>query len=211
MATKVDSARRSAATETQGEGAAAVPPQLREKLDGAPHSKLSVRLWLRLLSCVMVVEKQVRRQMVEQFDSTLPRFDVMSALERRRDGMVMRELSSSLLVSSGNVTGVVDRLIADGLASREIDPDDRRSIIVKLTPKGLRDFNKMASVHEQWFDNLFANLPDSRILDLLDSLAQVRAEIDRQLPRLDDPPAKPAKPLKGSAARKATGTRRRSK
>ena len=167
---------------------------LREKLDGAPHSKLSLRLWLRLLSCVMVVEKHVRRRMIEQFDSTLPRFDVMAALERRRDGMVMSELSKSLMVSSGNVTGVVDRLISDGLAVRQVDAQDRHSINVKLTPKGLKEFARMAAVHEGWFDHLFADLSEAQIRDLLDSLAEVRAAVDRRLPELDMPKAGKAGP-----------------
>lgn len=161
---------------------------LREKLDGAPHSKLSLRLWLRLLSCVMVVEKHVRRRMIEQFQSTLPRFDVMAALERNRDGMVMSDLSKSLMVSSGNVTGVVDRLISDGLATRHVDEQDRRSINVKLTPKGLKEFSRMAAVHEGWFDHLFVDLGEAEIRDLLESLAQVRAAVDRRLPELDAPP-----------------------
>ncbi|MEM7569812.1 MAG: MarR family winged helix-turn-helix transcriptional regulator [Pseudomonadota bacterium] len=160
-----------------------VGPQ--EKHDGAPHSKLSLRLWLRMLSCVMVIEKQVRRQLIDQFGTTLPRFDLMAALERRPDGMVMSELSKSLMVSSGNVTSVVDRLIEDGHVSRTTAANDRRSIIVKLTAKGRREFNRMAEAHEAWFDKLFGDLSDYEIERLLIRLGDVRTAVDKRLPEID--------------------------
>lgn len=156
-----------------------------EKHDGAPHSKLSLRLWLRMLSCVMVIEKQVRRQLIEQFGTTLPRFDLMAALERRPDGMVMSELSKSLMVSSGNVTSVVDRLIEDGYVSRTTAQKDRRSIIVKLTAKGQREFNRMAKAHEEWFDRLFSDLSDYEIERLLIRLGDVRTAVDKRLLEMD--------------------------
>lgn len=160
------------------------PHTLQEKHDGAPHSKLSLRVWLRLLSCVMVVEKNVRRQLVEQFGTTLPRFDLMSALERKPDGMVMSELSKSLMVSSGNVTSVVDRLIEDGCVTRTTDENDRRSIIVKLTPAGLKDFHAMAKAHEEWFDKLFSDLSDHELERFLLRLGDLRAAVDKRLPEI---------------------------
>ena len=92
--------------------------QYSDKLGGAPHSKRSLRLWLRLLSCSTVVEKRIRALLEEEFDSTLPRFELLAALERHPEGLRMTELSSSMMVSNGNVTGVVSRLIRDRLVSR---------------------------------------------------------------------------------------------
>lgn len=169
----------------------------REKLSGASHSKLSLRLWLRMLSCVMVVEKHLRRQMVEQFDSTLPRFDVLSALDRRRSGISMSELSQSLMVSGGNVTGVIDRLITDGLVRREVDPKDRRSITVKMTPAGRRSFRKMAEIHEDWFDTLFATMSEQEVASVLEDMGHVRRAIDHGLSELQ---AKAGPRAKGARA-----------
>lgn len=169
------------AKELRSAGAAA---PLQEKHDGAPHSKLSLRLWLRMLSCVMVVEKNVRRQLVDQFATTLPRFDLMAALDRRSDGMVMSELSKSLMVSSGNVTSVVDRLIEDGFVTRTTDENDRRSIIVKLTPKGRKDFEHMAKAHEEWFDKLFSDLSEHELERFLLRLGDLRAAVDKRLPEI---------------------------
>ena len=92
-----------------------------DRLGGAPHSKQSLRLWLKLLSCAMVVEKRLRARLDEDFDTTLPRFDVLAALERHAEGLKMSALSESLMVSNGNVTGVVTRLIEDGFVTRTVD------------------------------------------------------------------------------------------
>src|SRR5690606_26607643 len=86
----------------------------------------------------------------------LPQFDVMAALERRPDGMTMTELSRFLMVSNGNVTGIIDRLVADKLVARQAPANDRRAIIVKLTPRGLKDFTAMAKAHQVWIDNLLS-------------------------------------------------------
>src|SRR5271163_3234003 len=118
-----------------------------DKLGGAPHSKQSLRLWLKLLSCTMIVEKRLRIRLDEAFKMTLPRFDVMAALERHAQGLTMSALSESLMVSNGNVTGVVTRLIEDGLVTRTVDRADRRSATVRLTRKGRDVFLKMAAAN----------------------------------------------------------------
>jgi DNA-binding MarR family transcriptional regulator len=150
-----------------------------DKLGGAPHSKESLRLWLRLLSCSIIIEKRIRVRLDEDFDTTLPRFDVLAALERHADGLTMTELSESLMVSNGNVTGVVTRLIEDGLLSRTVDAADRRSASVRLTRKGRDSFLKTASVHEQWIDEMFADLTDSQVADLMKLLTMLRRSIEK--------------------------------
>ena len=78
----------------------------------------ALRLWLRLLTCTQLIEKQVRGQLREQFDTTLPRFDLMAQLERNPDGLKMNELSRRMMVTGGNVTGITDQLVAEGLVER---------------------------------------------------------------------------------------------
>ena len=150
-----------------------------EKLGGAPHSKLSLRLWLRLLSCSMVIEKRIRQKLADEFDTTLPRFDVLAALDRNPEGLTMSELSNWLLVSAGNVTSIVTRLIDDGLIERLADGGDRRVIRVKLTAPGQTRFDEMARGHEGWVDHLMADLGESEINALLDGLDAVRRSIER--------------------------------
>jgi DNA-binding MarR family transcriptional regulator len=153
-------------------------PTFSDRLGGAPHSKQSLRLWLKLLSCSMIVEKRLRARLERDFKTTLPRFDVLAALDRHAHGLKMSALSESLMVSNGNVTGVVTRLIEDGLVTRTVDQEDRRSATVRLTRKGRDIFLKMAAAHEQWMDEMFADLSDNQADDLLRSLMQLRRSIE---------------------------------
>ena len=150
-----------------------------EKFGSPVHSKQSLRLWLRLLTCTNIVESNLRNKMSNEFGTTLPRFDVLSALDRNRKGLTMGELSEKLMVSNGNVTGVVGRLIDDGLVTRDADPRDRRSFFVKLTPSGKRKFSKMAKVHESWIDDMFSGLSEDEIATLLSLLEKTRNSFER--------------------------------
>ena len=89
-------------------------------------SKARLRLWIRLLRASRLIESVARERLKSQFNATLPRFDVMAALCRKPDGMLMSEISRFLMVSNGNVTGIVDRLVSDGLVARAQRNGDRR-------------------------------------------------------------------------------------
>ena len=129
---------------------------IREKHDGALGDRSSVRVWLRLLSCTMAIEKEVQRRFVER-GMTLPRFDVLAALDRHGE-MNMGALSQALLVSNGNVTQLVQKLVRDGLVEMHKPPNDRRSSIVRLTPEGREVFGKLARAHQDWIDQMVGGL-----------------------------------------------------
>lgn len=150
-----------------------------EKSGGTAHSKDSLRLWLRLLSCSVILEKRIRLRLKREFGTTLPRFDVMAALDRRPEGLTMGQLSRQILMSNGNVTGLVARLIAEGLICTQASDADRRIQRVTLTRKGQSLFRRMAAAHERWIDTTFASLTDKKIGDLLQHLSLVRQSIDR--------------------------------
>ncbi|QOR39684.1 MarR family transcriptional regulator [Billgrantia diversa] len=117
-------------------------------------SKERLRLWLRMLRVTRQVEAALREKLRLEFDSTLPRFDVMAALFREREGLKMNELSKRLRVSNGNVTGIIDRLAEDGLVERIAIEGDRRATLVRLTADGRDAFTTMAAAHEDWVDAL---------------------------------------------------------
>jgi len=121
-------------------------------------SKMRLRLWLKLLKASNLLEDQIRRRLREEYQSTLPRFDVMSALSRSPDGLKMSQISEMLRVSNGNVTGIVDRLTEEGLALRVAVPGDRRASLVRLTPKGKAAFAEQAESHETWIDGMLERL-----------------------------------------------------
>ncbi len=122
------------------------------RVSGAEKDRL--RLWIRLLRATRSIESEIRERLRAKFATTLPRFDVMAALYRAPDGMLMSDLSRFLLVSNGNVTGIVDRLAAEGLVSRANRDGDRRTSIVRLTETGLSTFAEIAAAHESWISEL---------------------------------------------------------
>jgi DNA-binding MarR family transcriptional regulator len=134
----------------------------------------ALRLWLRLLTCAQIVEKQVRSRLREQFDTTLPRFDLMAQLERAPDGLKMNELSRRMMVTGGNVTGITDQLVAEGLVDRVDVEGDRRAYRVRLTPKGRKLFNEMAHQHEAWIVDAFGGLNEKDIATLHRLLGKVK-------------------------------------
>lgn len=121
-------------------------------------SKQRLRLWLRLLGVTRKIEAELRERMRTEFDSTLPRFDVMAALSRHPQGLRMSALSGVLRVSNGNVTGIVDRLAEDGLVVRVPVAGDRRATLVRLTARGAEVFTRQAAEHEAWIDAMLSEL-----------------------------------------------------
>jgi DNA-binding MarR family transcriptional regulator len=142
----------------------------------------SLRLWLRLLTCSHLVENHVRKALGTRFKTTLPRFDLMAQLERVPEGLQMGELSRRMLVTGGNVTGIVDQLERAGLLVRTEDPADRRAYLVKLTKEGRRLFSQMAVEHESWIVNLFSGISKREQRALNDSLSHLRAQLIRKTP-----------------------------
>jgi DNA-binding MarR family transcriptional regulator len=138
-----------------------------------PQSKRRLRLWLRLYGATSVIEREMRRFLRARFATTLPRFDLMAALERAPEGLTMGELSRRLMVSGGNVTSIVAGLERGGLVCRRSPASDRRTSYVALTEQGRAAFADMAREHERWIDQLLANLADED----MDALTQLLAEL----------------------------------
>lgn len=134
----------------------------------------ALRLWLRLLTCTQLIENHVRSGLRARFSTTLPRFDLMSQLERRPQGLKMNELSRRMMVTGGNVTGIVDQLVKEGLVERQPEPGDRRALRVRLTPAGEKAFAEMAREHEAWIVSLLAGLTRREHAQLFGLLAKVK-------------------------------------
>jgi DNA-binding MarR family transcriptional regulator len=137
--------------------------------------KTELRLWLRMLTCTTLIENEVRKRLRDSFDVTLPRFDLMAQLERAPNGMTLGELSQRMMVSNGNITGLVDRLREQGLIRRKPSPTDRRVQIVSLTAEGKRVFRTMARANADWVGEIFADLTKDEIETLMTLLARTKA------------------------------------
>jgi DNA-binding MarR family transcriptional regulator len=140
----------------------------------------ALKLWLRMLACTTQIEDEIRRRLRMRFDISLPRFDYMAQLYRQPDGLKMKELSRYLMVTGGNVTGVTDELVREGLVSRTNSASDRRTWIVSLTDKGRLAFDAMAQEHEQWILELFAGLDLPTVQHLYTQLGALRVQLVRQ-------------------------------
>jgi DNA-binding MarR family transcriptional regulator len=139
----------------------------------------ALRLWLRLLTCSQLIERHVRSRLRSRFGITLPRFDLMSQLERHPEGLKMNELSRRMMVTGGNVTGIVDQLVKEGLVERLDEPSDRRAWRVRLTRAGDKAFAEMARAHEEWVVALLGGLgrrDSDALMQLLARLKQATLE-----------------------------------
>lgn len=151
----------------------------KEKSEGLPtgNGKESLRTWLRILSCETLIEQRLRTLLRENFSVTLPQFDVLAELDRAGKPLTMSQLSRELMVSNGNVTGVIDRLEKSGFAKRMRGDHDRRIQYIELTPKGKKEFNKMAARHERWVAELLAGVSPADMSKLQDLLLKTRQSV----------------------------------
>jgi len=133
-----------------------------------------LRLWLRLLTCSTLIEGEVRRRLRDRFDVTLPRFDLMAQLDKTLEGMTLSDLSKRMMVSNGNLTSLVDRLVASGHIERRVSETDRRAQIVNLTPAGRKEFRAMAAEHEAWIAEILGGLTQREQKDLMRLLAKTK-------------------------------------
>jgi DNA-binding MarR family transcriptional regulator len=156
--------------------------------DGAPVFDLasrltqdhhqSLKLWLRMLSCTVRIENEIRSRLRTTFGITLPRFDLMAQLERHPNGLRMGELSKRMMVTGGNITGITDQLEQEKLVARVPDPKDRRAYSVTLTPAGRRAFAEMAAVHESWIAELLKDVSSDDKGTLIDLLSQMKQHLN---------------------------------
>lgn len=155
--------------------------QIREKHNGALAEQMDVRVWLRMLSCSTTIEKRLRRRFADRFGTTLPRFDVLAALERATDGTTMSELSRSLLVSNGNLTAIVKHLERDGLIVSRSSPEDKRSQIVALTDKGRDHFAELAEFHHEWIRTMFSGMRKDDLQQIFSLLSILKSSLAAEI------------------------------
>ncbi|MCC6072627.1 MarR family winged helix-turn-helix transcriptional regulator [Massilia sp. GCM10020059] len=153
-------------------------PDLASRLTEDHHQ--SLKLWLRMLSCTVRIENEIRSRLRASFNITLPRFDLMAQLERHPEGLRMGELSRRMMVTGGNVTGITDQLEREQLVVRVPHRTDRRGYSVKLTDEGRRAFAEMAVVHEGWIASMLKDMSAAEKTQMIGLLAQMKQGLDAQ-------------------------------
>lgn len=144
-------------------------------------SKQSLRLWLRLYRSVAEIERELRSRLLRHYGISLSRFDVMSALDHAGEPLTMGQLSNRLLVSNGNVTGLITRLVDDGLVTRAAHATDRRVQTVTLTERGQTEFRRIARSHEDWLATILGDMPTENAHMISENLDQMMRHV-----RLDE-------------------------
>jgi enoyl-CoA hydratase/carnithine racemase/DNA-binding MarR family transcriptional regulator len=165
-------------------------PDDADTLPAGGRHRDELRLWLRLLTCANTIEAEIRRRLRDRFATTLPRFDMLAQLERSPDGILLGELSRRMMVSNGNVTGLVERLAQEGLIERQVSETDRRAVRVRLTRRGRQDFSAMAAAHAEWIAELVGALDAGEREALSDRLGALKASVRTgAAPKLESAPA----------------------
>lgn len=142
-----------------------------------PDDRLDLRTWLRLLTCTNLIEGEVRERLRTDFDITIARFDLLAQLDRADRPLTMGELSRRLMVTNGNVTSLIDRLVDEEMVRRRPDPDDRRAQIIALTPGGKRAFERMSRAHADWISELFEGVDRKSLAALYVNLARLKTSL----------------------------------
>jgi DNA-binding MarR family transcriptional regulator len=157
-------------------GAAPIPRDRETSL--TKDDRLDLRVWFRLLTCATLIERSVRQGLREEFGITLPRFDLLSQLDRAEEGLTMGELSRRLMVTNGNVTGLIDRLVTEGLVARQPSPHDRRAQVVRLTPAGKQAFDSMIPKHQDFIAERFDGLARTELAELHRLLGKLKTSFE---------------------------------
>lgn len=140
--------------------------------------RLDLRVWFRLLTCATLIERSVRQGLREEFGITLPKFDLLSQLDRAPEGLTMGELSRRLMVTNGNVTGLIDRLVTEGLVARQPSPHDRRAQVVSLTPAGKAAFDGMIPKHQDFIAERFQGISRAELAELHRLLGKLKTSFE---------------------------------
>jgi DNA-binding MarR family transcriptional regulator len=135
-----------------------------------------LRLWLRLLTCTNLIEGEVRARLRE-------RFDLMAQLDKAPDGMTLSDVSKRMMVSNGNVTGLVERLVESGHLDRRTSESDRRVQVIRLTRSGRAEFRRMAAEHQKWISDMFGDLTPRDVRELMRLLARTKGSVQKSAQR----------------------------
>jgi DNA-binding MarR family transcriptional regulator len=155
----------------------ALAAELGKDVHGHADGKHELRVWLRLLSATKLISQEIRRRLRTEFGATLPQFDLLAQLDREPEGLRLGEISKRTMVTNGNITGLVERLEADGLVVRETPGEDRRVTVARLTEAGQRAFSKMAAAHESWVRELMADVDQNALSLLAQNIDQLQKSV----------------------------------
>jgi DNA-binding MarR family transcriptional regulator len=139
----------------------------------------ALRAWFRLLLIHKTISKKISVHLRARFALSTARFDALAQLHAAGGKMAMGELSSQLMVTSGNVTGIIDGMIEDGLVRRRPHATDRRSIIIAMTPAGRRLFAKASGALAKWIGAAMGAMSQRELRQLIALFGKLKHSADK--------------------------------
>jgi MarR family 2-MHQ and catechol resistance regulon transcriptional repressor len=147
--------------------------------DGTETTGWSLKLWVALARAFALLEERAAED-VARHGLTLAEFGILEALYHKGP-MPLSQVQRKILVSSGGITYLVDRLEQQELVRRKPSPDDRRVRLVELTDKGQRFIARAFAEHAEVMSGILSGL-DSREQRLATSLL---AKLGRHVEELE--------------------------
>ena len=149
-------------------------------LESLPENAHHRRAWLALVQCFSSIERVLMRRLYEEFNSSLPRYDVLTALALAPGGLTMGELASMLMVTKGNITGVVNRLKQNGLVRKVTSKSDRRVQSVTISAKGRRLWDAMHADYDATISEILAGKSSDDLEALIRMLEATRISVQER-------------------------------
>ena len=150
-------------------------------VESLPRDDYRMRAWLAMVGCFTSVERSLRRRFSSAFRASLPRYDVLTALMQFPGGLTMGQLASKLMVSKGNITGVVRRLQQTAYVKQSRLRADRRVQVVTLTAKGKELWRKMNDEYRAVIEDVLSDMSVSDTRSLTRMLTSAQKKIDHAL------------------------------
>ncbi|MCP4301371.1 MAG: MarR family transcriptional regulator [Gammaproteobacteria bacterium] len=149
-------------------------------LESLPKNAHHRRAWLGLVRCFSSIERILMQHFAEKFNSSMPRYDVLTALALTPEGLTMGDLASMLMVTKGNITGVVRRLKADGLVRKATSKVDRRIQSVTISAKGKRLWDAMHADYDKIISEILSGQTNKDLQSLTRMLEDTRIAVEEK-------------------------------
>jgi DNA-binding MarR family transcriptional regulator len=126
--------------------------------------------WRPFLECAFALIDILDAELREERGMTLRWYDVLVQLDEVGGSSRMTDLAGRILASKSGLTRVIDRMEEEGLVRRERPPDDRRVILVSMTPAGLDALRAARAVHRRGINEHFVRHLNERDLAALERM-----------------------------------------
>ncbi|MEM8546991.1 MAG: MarR family transcriptional regulator [Pseudomonadota bacterium] len=142
---------------------------------------LEADAWMSVVHAYLACQRRYA-QMLEHYDLTIAQFEFLAALRRHPDGVTPRVIAEELLVTKGNITGLIGRLEARELVHRRPHASDGRSFICELTGDGLALCRAAGAAAGRFVRAQLAPFADVDLERTRDQMLEMRAILDQLNP-----------------------------